>query len=67
MSSSPANDPKNLTAFEQWARDLACPACLGELRLGADAVLCKACGLGYPVVDGIPVLIVERAEKARVE
>jgi uncharacterized protein YbaR (Trm112 family) len=65
MSSGPENDPGNLMEFEQWARELVCPACLGELRFGADAVVCKACGRKYPVVDGIPVLIVERAETPR--
>jgi uncharacterized protein YbaR (Trm112 family) len=52
---------------------LACPACQGDLhfhldgdsRSGAPAnagrVLCRSCGRAYPMVDGIPVLIVERA------
>jgi hypothetical protein len=41
---------------------LACPACLGELRLGETRLVCGGCGRGYPIVDGIPVLIAERAE-----
>jgi uncharacterized protein YbaR (Trm112 family) len=44
---------------------VVCPACWGELRgkseLGAETLRCVACGRRYPVVDGIPVLIVERA------
>jgi uncharacterized protein YbaR (Trm112 family) len=36
---------------------LACPACLGALRLDATALQCPACGRHYPIVDGIPVLI----------
>jgi uncharacterized protein YbaR (Trm112 family) len=45
---------------------LACPACFGALRhesvqSGEERLLCTACGQAYPVVDGIPVLIVERA------
>jgi uncharacterized protein YbaR (Trm112 family) len=39
---------------------LACPACLGALRLEDARLLCQACGRAYPVVDGIPVLIVGR-------
>ncbi|HEV2484832.1 MAG TPA: Trm112 family protein [Terracidiphilus sp.] len=41
---------------------LACPACLGDLRLAETRLVCAGCGRGYPVVDGIPVLIAERAE-----
>jgi uncharacterized protein YbaR (Trm112 family) len=41
---------------------LACPVCRGELRVEAAGLVCVGCGRGYPVVDGIPVLIAERAE-----
>jgi uncharacterized protein YbaR (Trm112 family) len=40
---------------------LACPACLGSLCAEASRLVCTACGRSYPVVDGIPVLIAERA------
>jgi len=43
---------------------LACPACHGDLRLEASRLVCTACGRGYPIVDGIPVLIADRAEAA---
>jgi uncharacterized protein YbaR (Trm112 family) len=43
---------------------LACPACLGALCLDEARLVCAACGRAYPVVDGIPVLIAGRAEKA---
>jgi len=55
-----ADSPSNLfnpAVLEQ----LACPACHGELRLEAERLSCGGCGRAYPVVDGIPVLIVERA------
>jgi uncharacterized protein len=42
---------------------LACPACQGHLRLEQPTLVCEACGRIYPVVDGIPVLIAERAER----
>jgi uncharacterized protein YbaR (Trm112 family) len=42
---------------------LACPACYGELRLEGARLHCVACSRGYPIVDGIPVMIVERAER----
>ena len=48
---------------------LACPACYGDLRHeaanpGGAHLVCTACGRAYPIIDGIPVLIVERAEPA---
>jgi len=42
---------------------VVCPACWGELRADAGTLVCAACGRKYPVVDGIPVLIVERTEQ----
>ncbi|MGB9409279.1 MAG: Trm112 family protein [Terracidiphilus sp.] len=39
---------------------LACPACLGALRLEEVQLICVACGRVYPIVDGIPVLIAGR-------
>jgi hypothetical protein len=41
---------------------LACPACLGDLQLEEARLVCAGCGRGYPIVDGIPVLIADRAE-----
>jgi uncharacterized protein YbaR (Trm112 family) len=41
---------------------LACPACTGDLRLEPAHLRCLACGRAYPVIDGIPVLIAERAD-----
>lgn len=41
---------------------LACPVCLGGVRLDLGRLVCEGCGRTYPVVDGIPVLIADRAE-----
>jgi hypothetical protein len=46
---------------------LGCPTCHGDLRLEATCLdearlVCAGCGRGYPIVDGIPVLIAGRAE-----
>jgi hypothetical protein len=40
---------------------LACPVCRGALVLDAEAVRCTGCARRYPVVDGIPVLLANRA------
>jgi uncharacterized protein YbaR (Trm112 family) len=41
---------------------LACPACHGDLQADGDRLACGVCGRRYPVVDGIPSLIAERAD-----
>jgi len=40
---------------------LACPKCKGPLLEAANALVCPACRLKYPVREGIPVLLVEEA------
>ena len=44
---------------------LACPVCNGELQLAEPdlTLLCRTCRLAFPVRDGIPVLLVDQAEK----
>jgi uncharacterized protein len=46
---------------------MACPACYGELRLESARLRCLGCSRGYPIVDGIPVMIVERAGRLNEE
>ena len=45
---------------------LACPKCKGDLNLKADqsGIECPACKLLYPIKDGIPVMLVEEAQKS---
>lgn len=45
---------------------LACPKCKHPVRLEGEKILCTspACGLRYPIRDGIPVMLIEEAEKA---
>jgi len=46
---------------------IVCPDCHGELAVtpAGDAVelVCRGCGLAYPVRDGIPVLLVDEARR----
>ena len=44
---------------------LACPACKTKVELQADRIVCTnpACALRYPVREGIPVMLIEEAEK----
>jgi uncharacterized protein YbaR (Trm112 family) len=46
---------------------LACPKCKSPVRLdeSAQRIICvsPSCGLRYPVRDGIPVMLIDEAEK----
>jgi uncharacterized protein len=44
---------------------LVCPNCRGEVEYHPDqqVIVCKKCGLRYPVRDDIPVMLIEEAEK----
>jgi hypothetical protein len=43
---------------------LACPACYDELRVDGPRLVCANCRRLYPILDGIPVLIAEQAERS---
>ena len=57
----PANPASNFVFDPSIVSQLACPVCLGELRLEKYRLLCGGCGRAYPIIDGIPVLIADRA------
>ncbi|HEY0786454.1 MAG TPA: Trm112 family protein [Acidobacteriaceae bacterium] len=40
---------------------LACPACYGGLQPALDALACRGCHRVYPIMDGIPILLIDRA------
>ena len=44
---------------------LVCPACRATLRPDDEAseLVCKGCGLAYPVRDDIPVMLVDEARR----
>lgn len=50
---------------EELLQILVCPACKQGVTLLEDgsALICVACGLKYPIRDGIPVMLVDEAEK----
>ncbi|WP_394296075.1 Trm112 family protein [Thermococcus paralvinellae] len=37
---------------------LACPCCGGKLDLKENYLFCERCNLKYPLIDGIPQLVV---------
>jgi uncharacterized protein len=52
---------------ERLLEILVCPQCHGDVehKERRKVILCAACGLQYPVRDGIPVMLVEEATPAR--
>jgi uncharacterized protein YbaR (Trm112 family) len=40
---------------------LVCPVCHQTLQLEPEAILCSGCGRRYPILDGIPILLADRA------
>ncbi|MCS7234328.1 MAG: Trm112 family protein [Synergistetes bacterium] len=42
---------------------IACPKCKGDLELDREErfYICKSCKLAYPIDDGIPVLLIDKA------
>ncbi len=66
MPAQPSKAPIfDASVLESISAQLACPACLGELRLDGDRLACASCARTYPIVDGIPALIAGREEKAQ--
>jgi hypothetical protein len=43
---------------------LVCPVCKGELLVadGEQKLLCRSCGLVFPIRNGIPVMLADQAE-----
>ena len=44
---------------------LACPQCKAAVKLEGEKLVCQTpqCGLRYPIRDGIPVMLIDEAEK----
>ena len=51
---------------EELMKILACPACKTEVKLEGERLICQnpQCGLRYPIRDGIPVMLIDEAEKS---
>lgn len=48
---------------------LACPLCKGEIKQNKDRgeLICRPCGLAFPVRDGIPVMLENEARTLTTE
>lgn len=43
---------------------IVCPSCHAALSVEGSELACTGCDLVYPIVDGIPVLLIDRAHRA---
>ena len=48
---------------EELLRILACPVCKADVVLKDNKIVCTQCGRKYPVRDGIPIMLVDEAER----
>ncbi len=44
---------------------MACPQCKAAVREEKEKIVCtnEQCGLRYPIKDGIPIMLIDEAEK----
>ncbi|MBN1872171.1 MAG: Trm112 family protein [Candidatus Omnitrophica bacterium] len=42
---------------------LVCPACKEKLRIEGEKIKCTKCNRSYPVRNGIPIMLIEEAER----
>ncbi len=45
------------------ARFTVCPACKSDVELRDEKIVCTKCGRRYPIKDGIPVMLIDEAER----
>jgi uncharacterized protein YbaR (Trm112 family) len=50
---------------KQLLEILACPKCKSPVKQDGEKLICQnaQCGLKYPIRDGIPVMLIDEAEK----
>lgn len=50
---------------EELLKILACPKCKADVKLKENKIICTNpnCGLKYPIRDGIPIMLIDEAEK----
>jgi len=43
---------------------IACPSCKAKVAVDGAFLVCAGCGLRYPIVDDIPVMLVKEAVRS---
>ncbi|MCX7857829.1 MAG: Trm112 family protein [Deltaproteobacteria bacterium] len=48
---------------------LCCPKCKGELKLceSEEGLICDACKLLYPIIEDIPIMLIDEAKRIDTE
>lgn len=56
---------KIMAIDEELLKLLACPACEDRppVKLRGEELVCEKCDRAYPIKDGIPVMLIEKAKK----
>ncbi len=44
---------------------LVCPSCRKPVKEGGKKLVCQGCGRSYPVRDGIPIMLIDEAQKPK--
>jgi uncharacterized protein len=54
-----------VTVDQELLEILICPNCRGDVNYveAEEVIVCTSCGYRYPVRDGIPVMLIDEAEK----
>ena len=54
-----------MTITKELLEILACPKCKGPVLLAEkkDGLICRSCGLIYPIRNDIPVMLIDEAVK----
>ncbi|MCR4337487.1 MAG: Trm112 family protein [Candidatus Omnitrophica bacterium] len=48
---------------QELLKILACPSCQADVELKGEKIVCTKCGLKYPIRNGIPVMLIDEAER----
>jgi uncharacterized protein len=69
MHASPESRRQSVDFNPRLLEQLACPVCFGTLRFVSriGRIVCVECRRAYLLIDGIPVLISERAIEQKAE
>lgn len=53
-----------MTLSKELLEILACPKCKQDIKLSEDEnwLICERCKLKYPIIDEIPVMLIEEAK-----
>lgn len=63
---NPSSDANPILNTPRSGPKLQCPRCVGPLDAAAELLRCRECATEYPIVDGVPILVVEERSVFRI-